>query len=118
MPACAAKKGRTHSPVRAHIRARLLAKWLGRDKAGTASSASEQRASRVGGQLIVRVISRAWGAFLLAVKTTPPAPVLFLLFGIPEMVQSDSSGKKKECKAHKQELDEPPLPGTASYNCA
>ncbi|KAK2903932.1 hypothetical protein Q8A73_010589 [Channa argus] len=75
------------------------AKWLGRDtawdEAGTAGGrAGGQRASRVGGQLIVRV-HFVLGASLLALLTTPLSPTSFLLFDISEMVQSDSSGKKR-----------------------
>ncbi|KAM9356767.1 interleukin 12Ba precursor [Symphorus nematophorus] len=48
---------------------------------------------------------------------TPPSPTSSLLFGIPEMVQSDSSGKNRAQITRAgadEELEPPPLPRTAS----
>lgn len=62
------------------------------DEAGKAGGRAESVLVGLVDQLIVRVINCGLGASPLTVEYTPPPPTSSL--GIPEMVQSDSSGKR------------------------
>lgn len=65
-------------------------------RGGDSRRAGGKRAGRVGGPADCPRYLLVLGASPLAVKYPPPPPTSSLLFGVPEMVQSDSSGKRGE----------------------